>query len=287
MRKIATLLLLCMAITLFVPATVLAEEKIIPADVEIITLYRGDFEQYFDIVETLGSREVSVNKKNAYYNNGDKYVVYSEELVSAQCVIQETGTVGIGERYMGYHCVHRSYGPPNLYTYAGLYDEGGNVFYYFPAHTFKVEGSDMYILEYKLTSAGGEGMKYTVQETKIRPKKAATITVTHNGELINFDQPPIAENGRTLVPLRAIFEKLGATVAWDGNTQTVTATKGDVVITLTLNNTTATKNGQPVILDVPAKAINGRTLVPVRFIADCFGVTTGWDGESQRVILTD
>ncbi len=53
-----------------------------------------------------------------------------------------------------------------------------------------------------------------------------------------------------------------------------------------LNNTTAYKNGETVTLDVPAKIINGRTLVPVRFIADCFGVEVNWDGVMQRVSLT-
>jgi len=103
---------------------------------------------------------------------------------------------------------------------------------------------------------------------------------------IAFDQVPVIENGRTLVPLRAIFEKIGATVEWDGNTQTVKATKGDTSISLTINNTTAYKNGQPITLDVPAKILNGRTLVPVRFVADCFGVDVQWVQETQTVLLT-
>ena len=101
-----------------------------------------------------------------------------------------------------------------------------------------------------------------------------------------FDQLPIIENGRTLVPLRAIFEKIGADVEWNGDTQTVTATKGDISISLTINNTTAYKNGQLITLDVPAKIVSGRTLVPVRFVSDCFGVGVDWNGDIQSVILT-
>ncbi len=117
-------------------------------------------------------------------------------------------------------------------------------------------------------------------------KKPAVLTVTYNGEKIYFDQLPVIENGRTLVPLRAIFETLGATVDWNGDTRTVTATKDDVSISLTIDNTTATKNGEAIQLDVPAKIVNGRTLVPVRFIADCFGVKVDWNGDLQKVILT-
>lgn len=131
------------------------------------------------------------------------------------------------------------------------------------------------------TPAGRLFYKLDLDSSKENP-----ISVMYNGEKIQFDQPPIAESGRTLVPLRAIFEKIGADVDWDGNTQTVTATKGDITISLTMNDTTAYKNRQAITLDVPAKALNGRTLVPVRFVSDCFGVDVDWVQETQTVILT-
>lgn len=121
---------------------------------------------------------------------------------------------------------------------------------------------------------------------KAQLKKPAIVTVHLDGKKIYFDQIPVVENGRTLVPLRAIFEKLGATVDWNSETQTVTATKDDTTITLTIDNTRATKNGEEITLDVPAKIIGGRTLVPVRFVADCFGVDVVWDDAMQKVLLT-
>jgi len=121
---------------------------------------------------------------------------------------------------------------------------------------------------------------------KAKLKKHAVISVYMDGEKIAFDQIPYAENGRTLVPLRAIFEKLGATVEWNGDTNTITATKGSTTVTLTLDNTSATKNGEAVTLDVPAKAVGGRTLVPVRFVSDCFGVDVQWDEPLKKVVLT-
>ena len=86
--------------------------------------------------------------------------------------------------------------------------------------------------------------------------------------------------------LPAIFEKIGASVDWNPQTSTVTATKGDVSVSLTVNSTEATKNGEKVELDVPAKIVDGRTLVPVRFISDCFNVDVVWDEVMKKVILT-
>lgn len=112
------------------------------------------------------------------------------------------------------------------------------------------------------------------------------ITVTYNGEQIVFDQPPIIENGRTLVPLRAIFEKLGADVNWNDETKTITAKKGNDTVTLVIDSSTANCNGKTVNLDVPARIVNSRTLVPVRFIADSFGVSVDWNEENRCVVLS-
>ncbi len=120
----------------------------------------------------------------------------------------------------------------------------------------------------------------------IKLKRPAIVTVYLDGEKIKFDQLPVIENGRTLVPLRAIFDALGAEIEWDGNTQTVTAKKGETEIKLTIDSMTASKNGEIINLDVPAKLISGRTMVPARFVADCFGVNVDWDGAMQRVLLT-
>ena len=94
----------------------------------------------------------------------------------------------------------------------------------------------------------------------------AVPKVILDGNQLSFDVSPTIENGRTLVPLRAIFEALGADVNWDGVTQTVTATNGNAWIELQIGATTVYKNGSPVSLDVPAKIINNRTLVPLLYV---------------------
>ena len=112
------------------------------------------------------------------------------------------------------------------------------------------------------------------------------IKVIVNGTKLSFDQPPIVENGRLLVPLRAIFEALGADVDWNQSTQTVVAEKDDTIVTLTIGSNILVRNGQNITLDVPAKVAGGRTLVPARAVAESFGAKVSWDGETSTATIT-
>lgn len=111
------------------------------------------------------------------------------------------------------------------------------------------------------------------------------IKVTVNGEYVTFDQSPIIENDRTLVPFRAIFEKLGAKVDWDNNTRTVTAVKDDITITLKIGEKAININGENKELDAASQIVNDRTLVPVRAISEALGCTVEWDGDTKTVII--
>lgn len=112
------------------------------------------------------------------------------------------------------------------------------------------------------------------------------IKVMVNGELVQFDVQPQVINDRTMVPLRAIFEKLGAEVDWNGQTQTVTATRDDIVVVSTIGSRTMYINGEAKTMDVAPSVINGRTLVPVRFVAEAFDCYVEWDGSSSTVYIT-
>ncbi len=114
---------------------------------------------------------------------------------------------------------------------------------------------------------------------------ASDIKVTIDGSNQSYDVMPVIENGRTLVPMRAIFEALGAEIKWDDATKTVTGTKGDVSVVLTIGNTLAKVNEKEVTLDVPAKIVSDRTMVPVRFISESLGCNVGWDDSSKTVII--
>jgi len=89
-----------------------------------------------------------------------------------------------------------------------------------------------------------------------------------NGELISTDIPPVILNSRSLVPARAVFEKLGASVGWDKVKKKVSVLLNNINIELKINDKNAVVNNKKVELDVPAKIINDRTMIPVRFVGE-------------------
>jgi len=117
---------------------------------------------------------------------------------------------------------------------------------------------------------------------------AAGITVSYNNQAIVFpDQKPIIQNSRTLVPIRPIAEKLGFTVGWNEKSQTVTISKAGNQVELTIAQKTAKRNQQPITLDVPAKIMNKRTVVPLRFIAEALSYEVNWLASAQKITITD
>lgn len=107
-----------------------------------------------------------------------------------------------------------------------------------------------------------------------------------NGTKLECDVPPIIENGRTLVPMRAIFEALGANIHWDDETKTVTAIAGKTVVFIQIANKTAFVNGEERTLDVLARIVNDRTLVPLRFAGEALGAQVEWDETNRCVNIT-
>lgn len=111
------------------------------------------------------------------------------------------------------------------------------------------------------------------------------INVEVDGTKVNFDVEPQLVQGRTMVPLRAIFVALGVEPEWDGTTQTVTANSNNVDLSMKVGDTYAMINGKRVSLDVPAMLINSRTMVPTRFIAESLGANVEWDGVRNTVLI--
>jgi peptide/nickel transport system substrate-binding protein len=100
-----------------------------------------------------------------------------------------------------------------------------------------------------------------------------------------MDVAPTIQNGRTLVPMRAIFEALGATVHWDDATRTIRAYRREDAIILELGNRTAWVNGPPRQLDVAPVAVDGRTMVPLRFVAEALGAEVAWVDATRTVTV--
>ncbi len=115
------------------------------------------------------------------------------------------------------------------------------------------------------------------------------IKVTVNNAEVNcaaYGQQPYIKNDRTLVPMRAIFEALGAEVSWDDTTKTAIGVKDDVEVKITIGENVLYKNGDAIELDCAAEITNNRTMVPVRAISEAFGCTVNWDNDTKTVEIT-
>ena len=112
----------------------------------------------------------------------------------------------------------------------------------------------------------------------------SAIRVYVDGQPTNFDVPPTVIQGRVLVPLRGVFERLGATVDYDTRTQHIVAVHDTQTVELTIGSRQARVNNQPSLLDVPAFTIGGRTMVPLRFISESLGASVQWV-DASRIIL--
>ncbi len=125
----------------------------------------------------------------------------------------------------------------------------------------------------------------------------SSVLVKVNGEMVEFDQPPVIENGRTLIPFRGVLEKMGITVDWVSDDKTVICTDDEKIVFLPIGQTEMTVvsadeeiidfdgkiDGEKISLDVPGKIINGRTLVPIRAVAESFNADVNWDSETKTV----
>jgi hypothetical protein len=122
--------------------------------------------------------------------------------------------------------------------------------------------------------------------TMITPFRAADeIGVTIEGVNVIFtDQPPVIVDGRTLVPVRGVFEMLGFNVDWDNDTRQATLTNSDYIVVLTVGSATFTTNGVNHTLDVPAQIIGGRTMLPIRAVLESVAYYVAW--QDGRVIVS-
>ncbi len=112
------------------------------------------------------------------------------------------------------------------------------------------------------------------------------IKVIIDGEELEMDVSPVIINGRTMVPLRAIFEYFGADVDWWQDTKRIYAYLGSVNISMSVGRESASINYKKVTLDSPAVIIDGRTLVPVRVIAEAFHADVSWIADTKTVVIS-
>ncbi|WP_051276011.1 copper amine oxidase N-terminal domain-containing protein [Desulfovirgula thermocuniculi] len=113
------------------------------------------------------------------------------------------------------------------------------------------------------------------------------LKVFVRGKKQEFDVRPLLSNGRTLVPLRAISEALGARVDFNPAAQEVLINRGSINISLNLNGNVAVVNGKRVVLDEPARLVNSRTMVPLRFVSEALGAAVDYDQHTGTITVED
>lgn len=140
------------------------------------------------------------------------------------------------------------------------------------------------------------GGKYDLPVHAVFKKYEATVIILFIGKQTAFknnvpillDVPPQIYKGRTIVPLRFISESFGAEVSWEAETSTIRIYYPilNIYITLQINNTTARIDKKVVKLDIPPMIVQGRTLIPLRFISEAFGAQVDWDSIEQKITIT-
>ncbi|MBV8299005.1 MAG: copper amine oxidase N-terminal domain-containing protein [Candidatus Eremiobacteraeota bacterium] len=114
--------------------------------------------------------------------------------------------------------------------------------------------------------------------------QSAPVSVSVNGAAIAFDQPPVERAGRVYVPLRGVFERLGASVVYQNGK--IAATRGNTTVALQIGANVAIVNGAQTMLDSPPFIVGARTLVPLRFVAQALGASVNYDGRTRAVLIT-
>jgi len=132
-----------------------------------------------------------------------------------------------------------------------------------------------------------EGM-YKAPEKSKTPESnrpSSDIAVKLNGNYLTFDVEPQIMNGRTMVPFRAIFENLGCAVEWNADARVAKGIRNGKAVRLTIDSKTATVDGKATALDQEAVIVDGRTLVPLRFVSEALGAAVDWNGDTRTVSI--
>lgn len=119
----------------------------------------------------------------------------------------------------------------------------------------------------------------------IKANQPKTIPVYFNGKELSFSQPPYIENGTTMVPMRVIFEALGAAVDYNAETKAITAVKDNTTVKLIIGSSSAEINNSKKTLSAPVVNKNGTAMIPLRFVSEALGANVNWNADSKAVTI--
>lgn len=142
----------------------------------------------------------------------------------------------------------------------------------------KAELLQKVINDIKLTPKSDHVYQTYADQMHKNGKSGFSVFVSGNAvDFTKYDNVlPALDNGRTLVPLRALVEALNASVSWDSGSMEITIVKGNKTVVLKIDSDIAYVDGEKMILDAPARLSSGRTMIPLRFVGEAFGEAVGW-----------
>lgn len=153
-------------------------------------------------------------------------------------------------------------------------------------HEKRTSNDTMNIPKIVNTLQGAKEIKMHSTKDPSALQAAEPIRVYLNGEALSLCQPPILRDGSTVVPMRAIFEALGASVTYEGRTKKIVAEKNGTKIELWVGKTDATINGGSKTLSTAVINQNGSAMVPLRFVSEALGAEILWNGTNKTVFIT-
>ena len=158
--------------------------------------------------------------------------------------------------------------------------------FYFTAFV-TVQNGKLYIIEYTHNYKTNNFKDITYMLSTMS-YEYGMIKITVNGEFVTSDREPVIVNDRTMVPIRAVAEKMGYSVTWNEEKQAVnmTSAQGDHILEFVINSNTATKNNESVELDTAPIIIGGRTYLPVRAVAEAMNAKVDWNGAQKTVVIS-
>lgn len=257
------------------------DSAIVPGDFRMIaTLPTFFWEGLYEGQEIINAKELKL--KFYAWNPRSKQRSFTLDDLDFRIEIRDAGTGERADRSSG-KLVHNEIiydSEMDLSKYAFLPGHIYNFDVYAILKGKELEGSDHRQVKISKKFAGGN-VPFSLEQ----PPEKPPIIVKFNDKKIEFDVQPFIEDNRTLVPVRSIFEAMGMTVEWDGATSTITASGQGNTISMRINDTMAIVNGKTMMMDVPPRVIDERTLVPVRFIAESLDAHVNWNAEKREVII--
>ncbi len=113
------------------------------------------------------------------------------------------------------------------------------------------------------------------------------ISVYVNGQKLQFETPPVIIDGTTLVPMRALFEALGAEVSWNDDTQTAIGSKQGVFVSVEIGKEYISRCSIDIPVETPARIIDGNTMIPLRIVSESFGLSVSWSDVTNSIYMYD